>query len=133
MNADDNQLNILVPRSLKPKLDYLHREVEQAAGRPLSRRQALGLGGMALLAGAAGCTTSTSPSSPSSSGAASAAANPLTAKPLEGHLEIYTWSEYSDPSTFTKFTKLPAEAKAGLTLHQTFYSSNDELLAKLHA
>ncbi len=137
MNRDDNQLNILVPRSLQPKLDYLHREVEHAAGRPLSRRQALGLGGMALLAGAAGCSTSTSPSSspssPAASGAASSAANPLTGKPLEGHLEIYTWSEYSDPSTFTKFTKLPAEAKAGLTLHQTFYSSNDELLAKLHA
>jgi spermidine/putrescine transport system substrate-binding protein len=142
MNRDDNQLNILVPRSLKPKLDYLHREVEDAAGRPLSRRHALGLGGMALLAAAAGCSTSTSPS-PSSSGSSgapsfggAASANPLTAKPLEGHLEIYTWSEYSeysDPSTFTKFTKLPAEAKAGLTLHQTFYSSNDELLAKLHA
>src|SRR6516164_1197990 len=141
MNTDDNQLNILVPRSLKPKLDYLHREVEDAAGRPLSRRQALGLGGMALLAGAVGCSTSTSPSSsgaPASSGAASSgpassAANPLTAKALENHLEIYTWSEYSDPSTFTKFTKMPAEAKAGMTVHQTFYSSNDELLAKLHA
>src|SRR5215472_6778889 len=139
MKKDDNQLNILVPRSLKPKLDYLHREVEHAAGRPLSRRQALGLGGMALLAGAVGCSTSTSPnsanspSSPASSGAPSSAANPLTGKPVEGHLEIYTWSEYSDPSTFTKFTKLPAEANAGLTLHQTFYSSNDELLAKLHA
>src|SRR5215472_11012908 len=105
MKKDDNQLNILVPRSLKPKLDYLHREVEDAAGRSLSRRQALGLGGMALLAGAVGCSTSTSPSSPASSGAASggptsSAANPLTAKPLENHLEIYTWSEYSDPSTF---------------------------------
>ncbi len=93
---------------------------------------------MALLAGAVGCSTSTSPASPASpaascAGAPSTSANPLTGKPLEGHLEIYTWSEYSDPSTFTKFTKLPAEAKAGLTLHQTFYSSNDELLAKLHA
>ena len=63
----------------------------------------------------------------------SASANPLTGKPLESHLEIYNWSEYDDPSTFTKFTKLPAEAKAGMTLHETFYSSNDELLAKLHA
>jgi len=135
MNRDDNQLNILVPRSLQPKLDYLHREVEQAAGRPLSRRQALGLGGMALLAGAVGCSTSTGTGSGviASNGASRASVNPLTSKPLEGHLEIYTWSEYSDPSTFTKFTKLPAEVKAGLTLHQTFYSSNDELLAKLHA
>jgi spermidine/putrescine transport system substrate-binding protein len=138
MNARDNQLNILAPRSLKPKLDYLHREVQDAAGRPLSRRQALGLGGMALLAGAVGCSTSTSPASSSgsaaaSSGAPSTSANPLTGKPVENHLEIYTWSEYSDPSTFTKFTKLPAELKAGLTLHETFYSSNDELLAKLHA
>ena len=60
-------------------------------------------------------------------------ANSLAGKPLENHLEIYNWSQYDDPSTFTKFAKLPAEAKAGMTVHETFYSSNDELLAKLHA
>ena len=64
MNTDNNQLNILAPRSLQPKLDYLHREVEQAAGRPLSRRQALGLGGMALLAAAGGSTSTTQSGSP---------------------------------------------------------------------
>ena len=128
MNTDDNRLNILAPRAMKPKLDYLHREVQQAAGRPLTRRQALGLGGMAMLAAACGSTsTTTSGSAPASS------ANPLAGKPLENHLEIYNWSEYDDPSTFSKFKKLPAEAKAGMTVHETFYSSNDELLAKLHA
>ena len=133
MNTDNNHLNILAPRAMKPKFDYLHREVQHAAGRPLSRRQALGLGGLALLAGAAGCSTSTTSGTPSASSSGAASANPLTGKPLENHLEIYTWSEYSDPTTFTKFTKLPAEAQAGMTVHQSFYSSNDELIAKLHA
>jgi spermidine/putrescine transport system substrate-binding protein len=128
MNTDKDRLNILAPRAMKPKLDYLHREVQQAAGRPLTRRQALGLGGMAMLAAACGSTSTTQSGSPSS-----ASANPLTGKPLEDHLEIYNWSEYDDPSTFSKFKALPAEAKAGMTVHETFYSSNDELLAKLHA
>jgi spermidine/putrescine transport system substrate-binding protein len=133
MNTDNDQLTILAPRAMKPKFDYLHREVQHAAGRPLSRRQALGLGGLALLAGAAGCSTSTTSGTPSASSSGAASANPLAGKPLENHLEIYTWSEYSDPTTFTKFTKLPAEAQAGMTVHQSFYSSNDELIAKLHA
>jgi spermidine/putrescine transport system substrate-binding protein len=128
MNTDDNRLNILAPRAMKPKLDYLHREVQHAAGRPLTRRQALGLGGMAMLAAACGSTSTTS-----SGSAPASSANPLAGKPLEDHLEIYNWSEYDDPSTFSKFKKLPAEAKAGMTVHETFYSSNDELLAKLHA
>ena len=131
MNTDNNQLNILAPRAMKPKFDYLHREVQYAAGHRISRRQALGIGGLALLAGAAGCSTSTT--SGTSKASPSGAANSLAGKPLENHLEIYTWSEYSDPTTFTKFTKLPAEAQAGMTVHQSFYSSNDELLAKLHA
>jgi spermidine/putrescine transport system substrate-binding protein len=133
MNTDNNHLNILAPRAMKPKFDYLHREVQYAAGRPLSRRQALGLGGLALLAGAAGCSTSTTSGTPSASSSGAASANPLAGKPLENHLEIYTWTEYSDPTTFTKFLKLPAEAQAGMTLHQSYYSGNDELLAKLHA
>ena len=131
MNKDQDQLNILAPRTIKPKFDYLHREVQRAAGRPLSRRQALGLGGMALFAAACGSTTTTTSAGPASSSAGSA--NPLAGKPLESHLEIYNWSQYDDSSTFTKFRKLPAEATAGMTVHETFYSSNDELLAKLHA
>jgi spermidine/putrescine transport system substrate-binding protein len=132
MNKDQDQLSILAPRQMKPKLDYLHREVQHAAGRPLTRRQALGLGGMALFAAACGSTATTqNGTSPKSS--SSGSANALAGKPLENHLEIYNWSEYDDPSTFTKFKQLPAEAKAGMTVHETFYSSNDELLAKLHA
>ena len=132
MNRDQDELNILAPREAKPKLDYLHREVQRAAGRPLDRRQALGLGGMALLAAAAAACGSASTSGTAKS-SSSGSANPLAGKPLETHLEIYNWSQYDDPSTFTKFSKLPAEKKAGMTVHETFYSSNDELLAKLHA
>jgi spermidine/putrescine transport system substrate-binding protein len=134
MNEDRDQLRILAPRAMKPKLDYLHREVQRAAGRRIDRRQALGLGGMALLAAAvAACGKTTTSSGGTSASPAGSAANTLAGKPLENHLEIYNWSQYDDPSTFTKFTKLPAEAKAGMTTHETFYSSNDELLAKLHA
>jgi spermidine/putrescine transport system substrate-binding protein len=132
MNEDQDGLNILAPREMKPKLDYLHREVQRAAGRQIDRRRALGLGGMALLAAAAAaCGKSTTSGGTSSSSGASA--NPLAGKPLENHLEIYNWSQYDDPSTFIKFRKLPAEAKVGMTTHETFYSSNDELIAKLHA
>jgi spermidine/putrescine transport system substrate-binding protein len=131
MNDNRDELNILAPRDMKPKFDYLHREVQRAAGRRLNRREALGLGGMAIFAAAAAaCSTTTTGGS---SSAPSGTSDPLKGKPLENHLEIYNWSQYDDPSTFTKFTKLAAEAKAGLTTHETFYSSNDELLAKLHA
>jgi spermidine/putrescine transport system substrate-binding protein len=134
MNEDRDQLRILAPRAMKPKLDYLHREVQRAAGRRIDRQQALGLGGMALLAAAAAaCGKTTTTSGGTSASPAGSAANTLAGKPLENHLEIYNWSQYDDPSTFTKFTKLPAEAKVGMTTHETFYSSNDELLAKLHA
>src|SRR6478752_7063524 len=134
MNDDRDPLNILAPRAMKPKLDYLHREVQRAAGHRINRREALGLGGMAILAAAAAaCGSTTTTTGGGSQNPAGAGANPLTHKPLENHLEIYNWSEYDDPSTFTKFTKLPAETKAGMTVHETFYSSNDELLAKLHA
>jgi spermidine/putrescine transport system substrate-binding protein len=134
MNQSPDELNILAPHAMKPKLDYLHREVQRAAGRHINRREALGLGGMALLAaGAAACGASTTTSGGTSASPAGSAANTLAGKPLENHLEIYNWSQYDDPSTFTKFAKLPAEAKVGMTTHETFYSSNDELLAKLHA
>ena len=59
--------------------------------------------------------------------------DPLAGKPIEGHLEIYNWSQYDAPSTYKKFKQLPDVAKAGLSLNETYYSSNDELLAKLNA
>src|SRR5215467_1935412 len=134
MNSNHDELNILAPREMKPKFDYLHREVQRAAGRRIDRREALGLGGMAILAAAAAaCGSTTTTTGGGAQNPAGAGGNPLTHKPLENHLEIYNWSQYDDPSTFTKFTKLPAEAKAGMTNHETFYSSNDMLLAKLHA
>jgi spermidine/putrescine transport system substrate-binding protein len=132
MNKGPDDLSILAPRAMKPKIDYLHREVQRAAGRHIDRRQALGLGGMAILAAAAAAcgTTKASGGSTSSSGAS---ANTLAGKALENHLEIYNWSQYDDPSTYVKFRSLAPEAKVGMTTHETYYSSNDELLAKLHA
>src|SRR5215472_16412279 len=128
---EDQDLNILAPRAMKPKFDYLHREVQYAAGRPMGRRQALGLGGMAILAAAAAACGKTSTTTGTTSAGGSGSS--LSGKPLGHHLEIYNWSQYDNPSTYTKFRKLPAEAKVGMTTHETYYSSNDELEAKLHA
>jgi spermidine/putrescine transport system substrate-binding protein len=130
-----HELRILAPRESKPKFDYLHREVQRAAGRRITRREALGLGGMALLAGAAAAcgSTTTTGGGGGSSAPASGASGSLAGKPIEGHLEIFNWSQYDDPSTIKLFEKLPDVSQAGLTTHETFYSSNDELLAKLNA
>jgi len=137
-NRNPDELHILAPTNIKPKLDYLQREVEGIAGMPLTRRRALGLGGMALLGLAvAGCgtTTTTSPGAAASTPAPGSASpsDTLVGKPIENHLEIFNWSQYDDPSTYVNFKKLAPVAAAGLTLHETYYSSNDELLAKLNA
>ena len=41
MNREQDRLNILAPRQMKPKFDYQHREAQRAAGRPLSRTWSL--------------------------------------------------------------------------------------------
>jgi spermidine/putrescine transport system substrate-binding protein len=139
MTDRDDDLRILAPTSLRPKFDYLHREVQSLTGARISRRQALGLAGLAVIAAACGTTTTTNPNTgtttpgPEGTNPASPSANPLTGKPLENHLEIYNWSQYDDPSTYKNFKKLSDEAAVGLTIHETYYSSNDELIAKLNA
>jgi spermidine/putrescine transport system substrate-binding protein len=130
MSDNRDHLNLLAPIESKRKMDELHRTVERAAGHPMSRRSALGLGGLLLLSACG--STSTGQANPGS-GTSPSGGGGLAAKPLESHLEIYNWSEYDDPSTYKKFTALPAESKAGLKIHETYYSSNDELLAKLNA
>jgi spermidine/putrescine transport system substrate-binding protein len=130
MTDKPETLNLIAPVSTKRKLDGIHRRVEQAAGRRMSRREALGLSGMLLLTAACG---STSTSSSSGGTKSTGSGDSLKGKPVENHLEIFNWSEYDDPSTYKKFMELPAESKAGLKIHETYYSSNDELLAKLNA
>lgn len=130
MTDQRDHLNILAPRATKAKLDGLHRRVERVAGRRVSRREALGLSGLLMLTAACG---STSTSSGGTGTSAKGGGGSLAGKPVEDHLEIFNWSEYDDPSTYKEFTKLPAESKAGLKIHETYYSSNDELLAKLNA
>ena len=116
----------------KPKIDYMHRAVQDPESYGITRRQLLGLGGMAaFLAFAAACGTTTTGGGTST--AAPTASNTLAGRPLESKLQIYNWSQYDAPSTYTKFENLPAEKAAGLNIHETYYSSNDELLAKLNA
>src|SRR5947209_19573294 len=116
MNESRDELHILAPRETKPKLDYVYREVQRASGGRFTRREALGLAGLAILAAACGKTNTTSSGGSTSAPGVTSSKNPLTGAPLEDHLEIYNWQEYDDPSTYTKFKKLPDEAKAGLTI-----------------
>jgi spermidine/putrescine transport system substrate-binding protein len=134
-DAPRDSLNLLAPRAMKPKFDYLHREASYAAGRRLNRREALGIGGLALVAAACGGSTNAGGGGGGGGGGNSGggAVDTLKGKPLENQLVIYNWSQYDDPSTYKKFKQLPKEAAAGLTINETYYSSNDELLAKLHA
>ena len=130
MTDERDHLNLLAPIGLKPGLDRVHQQVAAAVGHPVSRRAALGIGGLMALAA---CGTKTGTGGGGSTGGSTSGANPLAGKKLENHLEIYNWSEYDAASTYTKFMALPAEKKAGLKIHETYYSSNDELLAKLNA
>ena len=96
----------------------------------VNRRAALGIGGLALLAAACGGSTN---AGGGGGGAASQPADALKGKPLEDQLVIYNWSEYDDPSHVQEVRGAARRERAGLKIHETYYSSNDELLAKLHA
>jgi spermidine/putrescine transport system substrate-binding protein len=125
-------LNILAPTSAKPKLDYLHRQLfRDAAERSgLNRRELLGLGALGLLAAACGGSTNASGGGGGGGGSSAApGGNTLAGKPMESSLVIYNWSEYDANSTFKKFEAAHPATK----VTETFYSSNDELLAKLSA
>jgi spermidine/putrescine transport system substrate-binding protein len=128
MTDHRDHLNLLAPLESKPTLDQLHRDVVRAIGHPLSRRSALGIGGLMLLSACGSTSTGDQ-----GTGTSTASSDALAGKPLEDHLEIFNWSQYDDPSTYKKFMALPDESKAGLKIHETYYSSNDELLAKLNA
>ena len=128
MTDHRDHLNLLAPLESKPTLDQLHRDVVRAIGHPLSRRSALGIGGLMLLSACGSTSTGDQ-----GTGTSTASSDALAGKPLEDHLEIFNWSQYDDPSTYKKFMALPDVSKAGLKIHETYYSSNDELLAKLNA
>jgi spermidine/putrescine transport system substrate-binding protein len=48
---------------------------------------------------------------------------------IENSLVIYNWSDYDEPKTYSSFRK----EHPGLNLSETYFASNDELLAKLQA
>jgi spermidine/putrescine-binding protein len=126
-----DSLNILAPTSAKPKLDYLRRQLyRDAADRSgLNRRDLLGLGALGLLAAACGGSTNAGGGGGGGGASSAAGGDTLAGKPMENALVIYNWSEYDAASTFTKFKA----AHPGTKVTETFYSSNDELLAKLSA
>ncbi len=125
----DDSLNIIAPRSAKPKLDALTRQLYRDASLQLSRRELLAAGAIGLLAAACGGSTNAGGGNSGSTSSGAAPADTLAGKPIENQLVIYNWSEYDANSTFTNFNK----KYPGVKFTKTYYSSNDELLAKLHA
>jgi spermidine/putrescine transport system substrate-binding protein len=126
MSEGSDSVKILAPSSAKSRLDYLSRELHEQARRVYTRREVVGLGAMALLAAGFGGAAR------ASGGGGGASTNPtdtLAGQPFGNELVIYNWSEYDAASTFTKFAK----QHPGLKFVKSYYSSNDELLAKLHA
>jgi spermidine/putrescine transport system substrate-binding protein len=113
MSDDSDDLRILAPPGVKHRLDEIESAVQSVAGRPISRRHALGVAGLSMLA---------------ASGFARGA-RAADASSIEDQLVIYNWSQYDDPRTYKDFKK----AYPGTSIHETYYSSNDELLAKLQA
>ena len=104
-------LRVLAPQGVKERFDAIESAVQSVAGRGISRRDALGVAGLALLA------------------AGGLAGTARASGGLEKDLVIYNWSQYDEPKTYKDFKKkFPATA-----IHETYYSSNDELLAKLQA
>ena len=114
MSDDTEGLRILAPPGVKKRFDAIEAAVNRAAGRRVDRRDALGVAGLALLA---------------AGGLAGAAKGAARASSIESELVIYNWSQYDDPRTYKDFMK----KFPGTTIHETYYSSNDELLAKLQA
>jgi spermidine/putrescine transport system substrate-binding protein len=131
MDKPNGELRVLAPATLKPKLDRLARLSQRAAHRDhgvtFSRREALGLGGLALLI--AGCGGSTGGGSTSGGSATAAGGSGLAGKPLESDLLVYNFSEYLDPKTRSSFHK----RNPGTTVKETYYSSSDEMEAKIKA
>jgi spermidine/putrescine transport system substrate-binding protein len=129
MDKPNDELRVLAPANLKPKFDRIAALAQRSAreqGVRVSRREALGLGGLALLIAGCGGTTGGASSTGRTS---TAAASKLAGKPLESNLLIYNFSEYLDPKTRKAFhTKNP-----GTTVKETYYSSSDEMEAKIKA
>jgi spermidine/putrescine transport system substrate-binding protein len=86
-----------------------------------------GLGALALIAAA--CGGSTSAGGGGGGASSGGGGNTLAGQPFGKELVIYNWSEYDAASTFSNFAK----QHNGLQFVKSYYSSNDELLAKLHA
>jgi spermidine/putrescine-binding protein len=93
----------------------------------MTRAEALGLGGLALLA-AAGCRGKTSTGGGGGAASSGGGSSALAGKPMEKNLVIYNWPQYDDPATYTSF-----KTEHNVAVKETYYSSNDELLARLQA
>jgi spermidine/putrescine-binding protein len=108
-----DEIRMLAPSSQRKRMDTVAQAAKNTYGGRYTRAELLGLAGLGGLALAL-------------PGRAAAA---VEAAPIENELVIYNWSQYDNPTTYTNFKK----AHPGLKLTETYYSSNDELIAKLNA
>jgi spermidine/putrescine transport system substrate-binding protein len=114
-------LAVLAPDAMRPRFQHtawLAQAVAARSGVAMTRREALGLGGLALLAAACSGTTSPSSSAPSQS---------LSGQEIEDKLVIYNWAQYEDPKSVDAFKT----GHPDTTVKMNFFSDNSELIAKV--
>ena len=124
--ASDDLLRVLVPESRRPRFVRTAAAVQELharAGVTLSRREALGIGALALFAAACGGTTASGGAS-STSGSGSSLAN----KPIENELIIYNWAQYEDPKSIQSFKNQYPNTSVSMS----FYGDNSEIITKLN-
>ncbi len=130
----NDDMNILVPVEAKPRLDYLHRDGRVRRGLshhppPGSRIGGHGSAARLRWRPAAQARRRAIPRRP-------ARPRPRTrwrARPSRTSSRSTTGPSTTPRPPTQKFEHLPAEKAAGLNINETYYSSNDELLAKLNA
>ncbi len=114
-------LNVLAPRSFQ---------------RELTRRNFIQIGsaaGAGLFLSACGGGSGGSDSGASSDGGSAAGATQASGdwsrviNPSSGNLSMYTWGDYNDPDLIGS----QAEDELGVTMKVDYYSSNEDLIAKL--
>jgi spermidine/putrescine transport system substrate-binding protein len=73
-------------------------------------------------------TAASASAAPSAGAEASAAATPVPSYALEQNMYLYNWTDYFSPDDLTAY-----QNQFGVTLTQTTFASNEEMLAKLQA
>jgi spermidine/putrescine-binding protein len=123
VTRDDDPLKVLAPASMRTRFARVAAAAQGVAspqGVRMTRAEALGVGGLALLAASCGASTASSPPP--------TATTSLAGKPIEDRLVIYDWASYEDPKSVKSFTAEHPHTKISMS----FFGDNSEVITKLN-